>query len=347
MSGSSGNRPDGAGRAARATGLQAVDAALGELRSHFAGSDATDALQCGRYTVVSGIGRGAVADVFAAVRDGERSARWAVKLLRPGADGEETLRRFAREQDLLRAVTHPNVIPIVDAGMHESGCPWFAMPLVDGPPLTHAADDAGLGVEARIELAREAFAGVAALHANGIVHRDVKPGNALAEPHGNGLRVRIIDCGIARALGGHASQLTPRGVAHRLGTPAYMAPEQWECGIAACDARADVFALGIVLGELACGIVPRDGAWKSATSNTPRGRRRPGGACPPSVSFSRWLELEPDAASAAMRARGRRSPERFVEELRERVDHAVLAMTAEDPETRPRDAREAMSLLGL
>lgn len=328
-----------------APGHGGIDAALRSLREGIAGDAAADALRCGPFTLVGSVGSGAVADVFAAQRDGDRAPRHAVKLVRPGVDGEETVARFAREQEILARVRHPNVIRFVECGVHASGSPWFAMPLVDGGPITIEADRRRMPVEERIALARQAFDAVAALHAQSIVHRDVKPGNLLVEGPEARPAVRLVDCGIARALGARGRRLTPAGSAHRLGTPEYMAPEQWEDGIAACDSRADVFALGMVLGELACGAVPRSGRTGEKASGERR-RRAPGAPCAPSHAFERWMAADPEAASAAMRARGRRSAERFVEELRASVDPAVLALTAPDAAKRPRDAGAAMAMLG-
>jgi serine/threonine-protein kinase len=328
-----------------APGHGGIDAALRSLREGITGSALADALRCGPYTLVGAIGAGAVADVFAAQRDGGRAPRHAVKLVRPGVDGQETIARFAREQEILAAVRHPNVVNVVDCGIHASGLPWFAMPLVDGGPITVEADRRHMTVEERFGLARQAFEAVAALHARMIVHRDVKPGNLLVEGPESRPQVRLVDCGIARAMGARGKRLTPVGGVHRLGTPEYMSPEQWADGVAACDARADVFALGIVLGQLACGTVPRSSR-PAAGGGGERRRRAPGPPCAPSAAFVRWMSADPEAATAAMRARGRRSAERFAEELRARVDPAVLALTETDPARRPGDARAAAAVLG-
>jgi len=327
-----------------APGYGGIDAALRSLREGIAGDAVAEALRCGPFTLVGALGSGAVADVFAAQRDGDRAPRHAVKLMRPGVDGEETVARFAREQRILAQVRHPNVIRFVECGVHASGSPWFAMPLVDGTAITRESDRRHLTVEERVALARQAFEAVAALHAQSIIHRDVKPGNLLVEgPEGRSV-VRLVDCGIARAMSSREARLTPMGTAHRLGTPDYMAPEQWEDGIAACDARADVFALGMVLGELACGVPPRAGR-AAAMAGDARRRRAPGAPCAPSTAFERWMASDPEAASAAMRVRGRRSPERFIEELRGAVDPVVVALTSRDAAGRPRDAGAALAMM--
>lgn len=323
-----------------------IDAALRALGSELAGG----ALACGPYVLLRLIGSGGIADVYAAARGARGTARFAVKMLRPGVDGEEIVARFERERAVLRTLRHPGIVRALDAGVHASGVPWMAMPLVAGPAITVAADQARLGIEARLALARLAFGAVGAAHAANVVHRDLKPGNVLAEAAapsasaGAGLRVKVVDFGIARTIGARGLRITPAGVAHRLGTPEYMAPEQWRDGIAACDARADVFALGMMLGELCAGVLPRVPAEGTETA---RGRRRtrPGMPCQPSAALRALAQRDPEEAGRMARIRGRRSAEALVAELEARADSAVAAMTAMTAEDRPRDAGEAAGML--
>src|SRR5262249_23305682 len=148
-------------------------------------------------------------------------------------------RRFAREAKAAAAVVHDNVVPIhhVDTA---SGLPYLVMQYVPGPSLQQRLDASGpLELEEILRIGMQTAEGLAAAHAQGIVHRDVKPANILLE---NGVeRVRLTDFGLARTVD-DATQ-TQSGLL--AGTPAYMAPEQARGE--ALDHRADLFSLGSVL----------------------------------------------------------------------------------------------------
>jgi len=337
-----------------------IDAALRALGADLAQGELGGALTCGPYVLLRPIGSGGIADVYVAARAGGGEARYAVKMLRPGVDGEEIVARFEREHEVLAALRHPGIVRVIDAGVHARGTPWIAMPLVDGPAITVAADEARMTVDARRALVLQALEAVAAAHAKQVVHRDLKPGNVLAEPGSGagpagGLRVKVVDFGIARTIGARGLRITPVGVAHRLGTPEYMAPEQWADGIAACDARADVFALGMLLGELCAGVLPQvgtradpsaGGGAAADSGGRVRRRARPGAPCLPSAALRALAEQDADRATRIARARGRRSVEALAAELEATVDDAVAAMTAARAADRPRDAGEAAKVLG-
>lgn len=297
-------------------GLEGLLRALGEdVRADFAQA----AAQYGDFRPVRLIGEGATSEVYAAARSGDADGvvRYAVKVIRPGADVREVLARFERERELIARVGHPAIVPVIESGFTPDGRPWFAMPLVEGSPITIAAEDAGLSPEARLALFARVLDAVAAAHAAGVIHRDLKPANILVERAGEALQPRLIDFGVARAVSGGLTRLTPNDHVHRLGTPDYMPPEQWRDGVAACDARSDVFALGIVLGELAAGALPRE----RLAAGRGGGRREPGATVLPSSIAAR--ETRHHAGW-----------------LRERIDPLFLRATAEDPAARFADAGE-------
>ncbi len=203
-----------------------------------------------RYEILGLLGSGGMGNVYKA-RDLELDELCALKVLRPELAGTPgVLERFRREVKLARRVTHPNVARVFDIG-ERGGEKILTMELVDGEPLS-----AVLAREGRLPLARVVAvasaicAGLEAAHAAGVIHRDLKPDNVMVEKGG---RVVITDFGIARAAAG-AAQATALFV----GTPAYMAPEQIESG-ASIDARADLYALGAMLFELATGERPFQG----------------------------------------------------------------------------------------
>ncbi|MGA0872606.1 MAG: serine/threonine-protein kinase [Phycisphaerales bacterium] len=330
----------------RATLIRALRALGAELREQAA----VDTLRLGGFTLLHRVGEGAVAEVFAARRDGEESALFAVKIVKPGCDGPETIARFERERSILERLGHPGLVPVVDSGLSGDARPWFAMPLVAGLPITHAADEAGLDLGGRTRLMHAVLDAVATAHRAGIVHRDLKPGNVLAEADPAAARgafplaPRVIDFGVARALGIGGDGLTPTGHAHRLGTPEYMPPEQWQLGVAACDARSDVFSLGMMLGELAAGVLPREQADRESPRSTSEGTRRrrrrhpPGSPIAPSAAFAAWLGRDRVAAIAAAARRGFERPEALLEALATSIDPLVLPALSTDPEARDRDA---------
>jgi len=324
--------------------------ALRDLGEELRSSVGSSGLRLEEFSLLRRIGEGAVAEVFAAERSGDRPRLFAVKVVKPGCDGAETVARFERERGLLERLGHDSIVPVVAAGLTPDGRPWLAMPLVEGPPITTAADEAGLDLDARIELFLSLLDAVAAAHRAGVIHRDLKPGNVLAEPdRRRGARAaalvpRVIDFGVARALGVGGDGLTPVGHAHRLGTPEYMPPEQWMHGVGACDARSDVFALGMILGELAAGVRPRAHADREAPRSSSEGSRRrrrrhpPGDPIAPSRAMRAWIDRERAAASAAAAVRGFADPESLVRSLEATIDPLVVPAIHADPDARDRDA---------
>ena len=321
---------------------RSIKRALGELGEGIRGAFELQETRHGPFRVLQLVGTGGVSEVFAASRDDDADAslRYAVKVLRPGVEAEEVLQRFARERDILARLSHRAIVPVVGSGVTEDGRPWLAMPLLKGPPITVAADERGLGIPARLALFREAVGAVAAAHGAGVLHRDLKPANILVEEVDGRPAPRIIDFGIARAMDGRHVRLTPESIAHRLGTPDYMPPEQWEYGIGACEKESDVFALGIVLGELACGVLPRDG------EPTTRRDRRPAPPLAPSAALLRAESADPARARELAARRGFADVASCAKALREQVDPVFLRATAARREARYADAGAMLAALG-
>jgi serine/threonine-protein kinase len=199
----------------------------------------------GRYSIEALLGAGGMGAVYRA-RDLELDEIVALKMLRRGlGDSASTLERFKREVKLARRVTHKNVARTFDIGEH-AGERFLTMELVDGSPLSALVRSGPLALERVAAIAFALCDGLAAAHASGVVHRDLKPDNVLIAKDG---RVVITDFGIARASLAEEDGRTQGGV---MGTPAFMAPEQLE-GASEIDARADVYALGAILYELYTG----------------------------------------------------------------------------------------------
>jgi serine/threonine-protein kinase len=208
----------------------------------------------GRYVVLDVLGEGGMGVVYSAF-DPELDRKVAIKLLQTqagasgGASGGDRA-WLVREAQALARLSHPNVVAVYELGSHD-GQVFVAMELVDGVTL-----DAHLRGRARawreiLALFVAAGRGLAAVHAEGLVHRDVKPGNILLE---SGIeRVKITDFGLARVVADARS--TPDGV--WVGTPQYMSPEQFST--TDVDARADLFSLGSMLYKLSTGRTPFKG----------------------------------------------------------------------------------------
>jgi serine/threonine-protein kinase len=331
-----------------------LDAALRKLGEDLRGGSLGAALRCGPFTLLQLVGEGGVGEVFAATRDGEADGivRYAVKLMRPGVDGNEALARFTRERTILDMVSHPSIPRVVASGVTAEGRLWLATDYVHGGAITDMCDLVSASLAARIELLAGVCDAVGAAHAAGVIHRDLKPSNILAAPVAQGelggapLFPWIIDFGIARALSGGGARLTPMGVAHRVGTPDYMSPEHWEDGIGGCDARSDVFALGVVIGEVLGGALPR--ATRAGSSDSSRTRKRPGAAVVPSVAFRTVMAEDAELAAKIARARGLRSADALLAALERSVDGVVAKSLAGQPNDRYADANAlARALLAI
>jgi serine/threonine-protein kinase len=208
-------------------------------------------LLAGRYRLEERIAAGGMGEVWRGL-DLVLDRPVAVKLLRAEyTDSPEILARFRAEARHAAAVTHPAIAQIYDYGEAGPGEPPFlVMELVDGPPLTRLLARGPLDPAHTLDVVTQAAVGLAAAHAAGLVHRDIKPGNLLIGPEGT---VKITDFGIAYAAG--SAPLTRTGAL--IGTPAYLAPERVSGGTA--TPHSDLYSLGIVAYECLAGAPPFTG----------------------------------------------------------------------------------------
>lgn len=224
-------------------------------------------LLCDRFRIVRLIGKGGMGEVYEAW-DQELDEAVALKTLRFEISGNEIFTaRFRREVQLARKVTHPNVCRIFDNFRHQVGneapVAVLSMELLCGETLSEYLKKKGrLSTEEALPLVRQIVDGLQAVHNAGIIHRDLKPSNLILVPEGDGFRVKLTDFGIAGRLSTDPALTALTQGSKALGTPDYMAPEQFEHG--RTSVQSDVYSLGLILYEMVTGVKPFAGktAWE-------------------------------------------------------------------------------------
>ena len=224
-----------------------------------------------KYRIIKTLGQGGMGVVYEALDEKIRS-RVAVKILnRKFVHDVDVMTRFLNEAHIANSIAHPGIVKIFDHGFLPSGEAYFVMEFLDGKPLRAKAGSVCSDQEI-LRLGKQTASVLAAAHEIGIVHRDLKPDNLMliTDPDvEGGERIRVLDFGIARIsrpenFGEEVDlfHLTQTGML--IGTPMYMAPEQ--CSSAkTVDGKADVYALGVILYELACGQAPFVGLQQDAS----------------------------------------------------------------------------------
>jgi serine/threonine protein kinase len=231
-------------------------------------------LLAGRYLLEKRLGRGAMGQVYLARDQNLVTRRVAVKTVRPDILSDEDMQegeaiaRFEREARTAASIRHPNVVDVTDFGKSPEGTFYLVMEYVQGETLYHLLRREGtLSVNRTLTLLRQVAAGVEAAHDEGILHRDLKPANIFimqprkkaATASGDGIvkvgdfgLAKIVDQAIADTSGISGSGPASRGI---IGTPEYMAPEQMQMEMK-LDARADVYALGVIAYHMLGGRPP-------------------------------------------------------------------------------------------
>lgn len=238
-----------------------------QLLAHEEQGESLIGKQIGPYTVLGEVGRGGMGTVYLA-KDQELDRDVALKALSPSwAQDSDRVQRF-RQEARLAAINHPNIAhvyrPVEDAGRY-----FFVMEFVHGKTLRQLLNEGGLEVRKAVDIAAQVAAGLAAAHAKGVVHRDVKPENMMVCQDGS---VKVLDFGLAKSVRclarssarsadtvplAHDTTVAQTDFGVLLGTAEYMSPEQVLNG--EVDERTDVWSLGVVLYEMVCGRVPFKG----------------------------------------------------------------------------------------
>lgn len=235
--------------------------ALGEgfsLQTTAASIEASDESMAGQaigpYRLVRPIATGGMGVVYLAVRaDDEYEHQVAIKLVKPGMDSRQILKRFRLERQTLAHLDHPNIAKLLDGGAMNDGRPYLIMEYIDGIPITEYCDQHKLPIAERLLLFENVCSAVHCAHQNLVIHRDLKPANILVTKEGV---PKLLDFGVAKVLSAETSDGTQAATAQasRLFTPEYASPEQLR-GLPMTTA-CDVYALGVILYELLTGHRP-------------------------------------------------------------------------------------------
>ncbi len=201
----------------------------------------------GQYTLQRPIGQGGMATVYLA-RQESMNRNVAVKVLATDLAGDPDFSiRFRREAETIASLEHPHILPVIDFGEQDTYV-YLVMRLITGGTLGYELRDGPLSLNRANHLLSQIAPALTYAHSKGVIHRDLKPANVLLDEDEN---VYLTDFGIAKMLAG-TTNMTHSG--HLMGTPIYMAPEQWRSE--PVDARTDVYALGMMLYEMLVGLQP-------------------------------------------------------------------------------------------
>ena len=162
----------------------------------------------GPYKLLQQIGEGGMGVVYMAEQTKPIERRVALKIIKPGMDTRQVIARFEAERQALAMMDHPNIAKVLDAGTTESGRPYFVMDLVKGVPITKYCDEHHLTPRDRLELFVAVCKAVQHAHQKGIIHRDIKPSNVLVAEYDDRPVPKIIDFGVAKAIGHRLTEKT-------------------------------------------------------------------------------------------------------------------------------------------
>ena len=276
--------------------------------------DFTGQTLLGKYRVVELIGRGGMGTVWRATHV-TTGRKLAIKVLDERfLSNAGVVERFGREARAASAIRHPGIVEVLDLDQTKGGIPFLVMELLEGDTLGQRIERRGrLGQSETVDIMLQLLEALDAAHAHGVVHRDLKPDNIVLVPRSKGASetVKILDFGISQKADERVQQLTMAGSV--LGTPHYMAPEQ-ALGEGEVDARADVYAAGVVMYECVVGDVPFDGP-----------------------NYNRLIQIILNDVPVPPRAHGA--------QIDAGLEEVILSALAKDRAFRPQSAKEFLDLI--
>ncbi len=287
--------------------------------------------QIGPYRILEALGEGGMGTVYLAEQHEPIRRRVALKVIKLGMDTKEVLARFESERQALALMNHPNIAKVLDAGTSTDARPYFVMEYVAGERITSYCDREQLDMRQRLGVFVQVCGGVQHAHQKGVIHRDIKPSNILVATHDDKPVPKIIDFGVAKAIGHELTEqtlFTEQG--QLVGTPEYMSPEQAGATDSDVDTRSDVYSLGVLLYEILVGALPFDS----------RALRRAGYA-----EIQRIIrEVEPPKPSTRLSGLGtesgtiaekrRSDPRRLAQQLRGDLDWIAMKALEKDASRR-------------